>query len=385
LKVLHVSPSFFPAGHYGGPTYSTHSLCNSVAQLPDVELKVLTTDSDGPRRMSVQAISQHPPVGYEVEYCRRWFQPDIAPEMFLRLYSQIRWANVVHLTSVYSASTIPTMLLCRLLHKPLVWSTRGALQRWGQDRRTRIKAAWEVICNALCEPHRVLLHTTSRQEAVDSAARIPRARVAEIPNGIDLPNLNGDRHARNPAELSILYLGRLHPIKGIENLLAAMAKLKQPARLAICGTGEVAYQDRLRSMVQDLGLNNSVKFQGRVDGVVKDGCFNEADVCVVPSYQENFCLVVAESLAHRVPVIASTGTPWQRVEEIGCGLWIENQPDELAAAIDRAATMPLAEMGQRGRAWMQREYSWATIAQQMYRQYEALIETNAAPRHQRAA
>jgi glycosyltransferase involved in cell wall biosynthesis len=116
-----------------------------------------------------------------------------------------------------------------------------------------------------------------------------------------------------------------------------------------------------------------VTFHGPVSGEVKERQFAEADVCVVPSYKENFCMVVAESLAHGVPVVASLGTPWSRLEEMGCGLWVSNEEDQLAAAIDRIGEMTLREMGARGRDWMVRDFSWQTVADRMMAEYLALM------------
>jgi len=73
-------------------------------------------------------------------------------------------------------------------------------------------------------------------------------------------------------------------------------------------------------------------------------------------------------------VIASHGIPWERVVEKGCGLWVGNEPEDLAAAIDRAAAMPLSEMGRRGRAWMEQDYSWSQVAAEMIAEYERRIE-----------
>src|SRR5437867_10893264 len=111
---------------------------------------------------------------------------------------------------------------------------------------------------------------------------------------------------------------------------------------------------------------------GPVVGTAKRTLFESADVVVVPSYAESFCVVVAEALAHGVPVIASRGTPWRRVEEIGCGLWVENDPESLAVAIEQISRMPLREMGRRGREWMAKEFSWDKQAQQVLTCYKTL-------------
>jgi glycosyltransferase involved in cell wall biosynthesis len=211
---------------------------------------------------------------------------------------------------------------------------------------------------------------------LESVKRIPNAQAAVIPNGVELPKLNGVQKQRKDNELRILYLGRLHPIKGIENLLRALPALQTNARLSICGEGETAYQKQLQLLAHDLGLNGRVKFHGRVEGQAKEQQFKEADLCVVPSFKENFCIVVAESLARGVPVVASRGTPWQGLVERECGLWVDNSSEELAKAMDLAAHLPLVEMGRRGREWMGREFGWETIAAQMVGQYRSLIEAN---------
>ncbi len=343
--------------------------------MPGVELRVLTTDSDGPRRVDVKGFPVKLSEGYDVYYCRRWFGADIAPRMFWRLPQMIRWADVVHLTAVYSPPTIPTLALCRLFRKPVMWSTRGALQSWRARTRKKFKSVWEKTCDLFCSPERVMLHVTSEPERVVSVERIKHASTVVISNGIEAPELNGRQRPQRDASLRLLYLGRLHPIKGIENLLKAMATMTNGMTLSICGEGEADYQARLKSLAGELDLNRRVTFHGRVDGEAKEQQFAQADLCVVPSFTENFCNVVAESLARGVPVIASKGAPWARVTEVDCGLWVDNDAATLAGAIHQMQAMPLREMGERGRQWMQREFSWPHVATQMFQQYETLIAT----------
>ena len=376
MKILHVTPSFYPATYYGGPIYSTYALCNALAANPEIELRVLTTDTAGLRRVERLPVDDFPirmPAGYNVYYCRRLLGADIAPGLIARLWGMIRWTDVVQLTAVYSPPTIPTLLLCALLRKPVVWSTRGALQPWSRGLKKNI---WDKICNSLCRPNRVVLHATSETESLESLKRISRARAVVIPNGVDVPNANAAEPTKD-GEFRLLYLGRLHPIKGLENLLRAMARVPANVKLSICGDGQAVYREKLETLTLELGLSTRVNFHGQVEGEIKEQCFKEADWCVVPSFQENFCMVVAEALARGVPVIASRGTPWARVEEIGCGLWIDNDEGSLADAITRAANLHSKEMGQRGREWMKREFSWTVIAEQMLSQYQELIEATA--------
>ncbi len=374
MKILHITPSFFPATGYGGPTSSGYGLCNSLVDIPGIELKVITTDSDGPfgNRFPVRSFPLRMPAGYDVYYCRRWFGADIAPEQLWRLPSMILWADVVHLTAVYSPPTIPTLLVCKLLRKPVVWSLRGALQRWQGTSRTRTKKAWESICNILCDRSRVVFHLTSEEEASASIASLKRASSIVIPNGVDIP-ASSERAFRPGGRLRLLYLGRLHPIKGLENLLHALERLDEKVSLAICGNGDPIYEAQLKALTRDLSLNERVKFHGRISESERQNFFGNADACVIPSYSENFGMVVAESLAAGVPVVASTGTPWKRLDENGCGLWVQNSAEELATGIQCLLRLSLPDMGRKGRAWMQREFSWAGVGERMVSQYAELI------------
>jgi glycosyltransferase involved in cell wall biosynthesis len=120
-------------------------------------------------------------------------------------------------------------------------------------------------------------------------------------------------------------------------------------------------------------LTDRVKFHGHVTGEAKEQQFREADLCIVPSFKENFCTVVAESLARGLPVVTSRGTPWQAIEDIGCGMWVANDPESLSRAIERAAHLPLREMGLRGRQLIAQEYSWTGVIEEMMAQYRLLI------------
>lgn len=377
MNILQVIPSFYPALAWGGPIQSTYSLCNALAQRNDVKLCVLTTDASGPKlndRLKVKSTPTDFSEGYRVYYCRRDLGSSFSVTMLRRLLPMIRWADVVHLTAVYSAPTIPTLVVCKLLNKPVVWSPRGALQRWEYSSRPFLKRFWEMICNALCNKERVTLHVTSEKEKLESLGRIGRASVVVIPNGVDAFAWEREHSQGRAKSLRLLYLGRLDRIKGIENLLAAVKESDSSVTLVICGDGGNGYAGHLRALTHELGIADRVKFQGHVTGEEKARCFADSDVFVMPSFSESFGLSAAEALSHGLPVIVSKGTPWNEVEKVGCGLRVDNTPQSLANAFSRIRQMPLEEMGRRGREWMSREFAWDVIAGKMFKVYEGLVE-----------
>jgi glycosyltransferase involved in cell wall biosynthesis len=199
-------------------------------------------------------------------------------------------------------------------------------------------------------------------------------RTAVIPNGVEVPP-EAPRPA--PSEtLRVLFLGRLHPIKGLANLVAACRLLVERGErrfhLTIAGGGDPAFVSELERAVLSGALDDRVTFAGEVPPSEKARWFAAADLFVMPSFTENFGLAIAEALAHGVPVVAGRGTPWERLVDQDAGLWVPNDPESLADAIQAMRSRPLVEMGARGRAWMERELGWARVATDMIALYDKL-------------
>lgn len=382
MKVLHITPAYYPATYWGGPIFTVYALNNELAKLPGVTVRILTTDTAGPKltqRLNSSKLAgqcQHP--NQEVLITPRIAGASVSLEMLWKLPSLIGWAEVVHLTAIYSFPTLPTLLICRMLRKPVVWSPHGAVQdvyEWPGSKRKGLKRAWEALCNLLIVPGKAVTHVISERERVATQTRIPKAKSVIVPNGVDIPNAIPNRSWMPEGKLRLLYLGRLSPKKGIENLLHMMALLNDPAIvLFIYGNGDGVYATSLHDLAIKLGVfDRTVFFLGHVDGEKKEQAFFQSDVCIVPSYTECFCMVIAEALAHGVPVIASHGTPWEKIEEKRCGLWVDNSPESLAQAVIGIRTMKLETMGHLGREWMKLEFSWHSVAHNMFMLYKQVV------------
>jgi glycosyltransferase involved in cell wall biosynthesis len=196
-----------------------------------------------------------------------------------------------------------------------------------------------------------------------------------IPNGVEIPpTLHREPRCER---LRLGFVGRLDRKKGIENLLAACRLLKERGgpifSLAIAGSGSSDYEAQIRREIDRLALGTDVAMLGDIRGEQKQQMFEQTDVVVVPSFTENFAIVVAEALAHGAAVIASTGTPWKELERVGCGLWVNNDPASLADAIAKIDSMPVAEMGERGRRWMAADFSWDKCASEMNALYKSML------------
>jgi len=182
----------------------------------------------------------------------------------------------------------------------------------------------------------------------------------------------------------LLFLSRVHPKKGIETLLRAWARVEGQNPdwdLKIVGVGAPEYLDDLSTLVAKLGLSRA-SLPGPLYGTDKQKVYDEADLFILPTHSENFGLVVAEALASGCPAIVTRGAPWAGLEQHGCGWWIAHSVEEMATTLQDALKRPaaeLSEMGTRGRLWMQKEFSWRGISEQMAEAYEWTLHGGRVP------
>lgn len=378
LRVLHIAPTFYPATYWGGPIFSTKMICEAVSEDPDFGVNVLTTDAAGPGRNERLVVGpgwQHYAPGYRVKFFRRQFGHATAPALLGPLIDEIRRADVVHLTSAYSFPVLPTLLAARTLGKPLVWSPRGAIQatlEWSNAPKRRFKNIYHSLAYHAA-PKNLVVHATADSEALACEAAMPGVKTVIIPNGVDVPPLvESNRIRHNDSKVRLLFMSRIHPKKGLDRLIDAMSDLPDHFQLAIYGTGDPGYIKDLKQRAAPLGPR--VDFMGHVDGDDKRKAFEASDLFVLPSFSENFGIVVAEALAHAVPVLTTNATPWRRLAEIGCGTVIDASNDDIARSISELAAEDLAGMGARGRTWMLEEYSREAVGQSFRKLYRSLAE-----------
>jgi glycosyltransferase involved in cell wall biosynthesis len=226
-------------------------------------------------------------------------------------------------------------------------------------------------------------HATSSVERGDIRRFGVSVPVLEIPHGINQPSVCAEIKQLKD-HFTVLSLGRLHPVKGLDQLITAWAGIEQafPSwRLRIVGPDDVGYGANLKAKIEQLGLRN-IQIHPPVYGAVKEKVMAEADLFVLPSLTENFAMTVAESLAAGVPVIASKAAPWQGLETEHCGWWIDHGSAPLIDALITAMSLPEFErrqMGSRGKDWMARDFSLEGASKNYLDAYEWLLSGGVKP------
>ena len=367
LRAVHIVAGLDP--RHGGPAYSVPRLCEAL-HTRGTDVRILTV-----REMNTPLES--PITAYPQDFADIPFLRSLRMSSGLAKAARIavRASDLVHVHGLWLMPNVYAGQVAAATGRPLVVTPRGMLAPEALAFSARKKRLFWRFLQKPAYARAAVWHATCEAEAEEIRAFGIRAPIAIIPNGIDIPQSPVRSVTRQTALRTILFLGRLHPMKGLPDLVAAWSRLAQERSdwiLRIVGPDEGGHRMELEKMVQQGGVPRVV-FDSSVHSAEKARVFQEADVFVLPTQNENFGLAVAEALAAGIPAIVSHGAPWSGLETERCGWWVKRGAAPLLEALREATALPDTErhaMGLRGRAWMERGFAWESVAAQMLLVYQ---------------
>ncbi|MFZ4398084.1 MAG: glycosyltransferase [Kiritimatiellia bacterium] len=353
----------------GGPSYTVPALATAVARhgvrvclvstaaRPGVELNL-----PPPEMVSTRLVPADAGLGLRF------------PAAIAQVVRQTE-AKLIHVHGLWMPATFLTARFARRYRIPLVISPRGMLEPWAWKHSAWKKRPVWWLWEQRNLQSAAILHATATEEA-DSFRQLGlRNPIAVIPNGVDLP----DPAAMNLPPLAadgrrtILFLSRIHPKKGLVNLVAAWQKVRCTGwRVVVAGPDTEGHLDEIRKRAQQAGVADDFVFTGAVYGADKWKLYRQADLFVLPTFSENFGVSVAEALAMGVPAITTKGAPWKCLADQRCGWWVDVGVEPLAAALQEAMQLSDEQrhaMGRRGAAMVRERFSWNRIGLEMAQVY----------------
>lgn len=257
-----------------------------------------------------------------------------------------------------------------------VVSPRGMLEPPARQLRGwRKRAAWALYQRRDLQTA-TFLHATHDREKQEFPRLGLTPPAVVIPNGVDVPACH--QRPGGAGHRTALYLGRIHPIKGLPELIEAWARVAPRGwRMRVVGPGAPAYRADVAALIETAGLGETWHLEGPVDGEEKWRLLREADLFILPTRSESFGMAVAEALACGVPVLTTTGAPWSGLVTRRCGWWVHRSPAALAAALSEAVALRPDQrqaMGARGRAWMTADFGWKEIGRRMAGAYAEILD-----------
>jgi glycosyltransferase involved in cell wall biosynthesis len=372
LHSVHVVPSI--SEEASGPSYSVPRLCESLV------------DDGGRVTLAVldRNIMPFPPAFLKT------FQGGYGPKRLGRSPAMHKWLketaarhemDIIHNHSLWMMPNVYPGWAARRFNIPFVVSPRGTLSRWAMNSGSVVKRGfWPLVQRPALEAV-TCFHATAESEYRDVREAGFRQPVAIVPNGIDLPTW---QPRISPSPRTLLFLGRIHPVKGLDTLLRAwqvvMSKFPE-WQLRIAGPDNAGYLGQMRRLAAELRLER-LEFAGALYGTDKWQAYQQADLFVLPTHSENFGMSVAESLAAGTPAIVTKGGPWEALNNHRAGWWIESGMESLVATLESTLSVSFEElqaMGLRGREWMEREFSWRRTGQMMAETYRWILQGGQMP------
>lgn len=302
--------------------------------------------------------------------------------------------DVLHSHGLWMLPSRVALHWSRETGRPHVVSPHGMLDPWALRNsrwKKQLVATWYEdahLKEATC------LHALCQEELEGIRAYGLTNPVCVIPNGVTLST--GEAPARAPwqglveeGKRVLLYIGRLHPKKGVALLLEALGEMRRRNSslyrnwvLVIIGWDQGGYAALLRERVSALGLEQQVRFLGPLYGDDKAAALSHADAFVLPSLSEGLPMAVLEAWAYGLPVIMTPECHLPEGFTAGAAIEVTADPESLANGLctlfersdeDREA------MGQRGKELVRRRFTWPTVATQMREVYAWLAGDREKP------
>lgn len=293
--------------------------------------------------------------------------------------------DIFHINGVWDLILYLAFYISYKHNIPYVVSTHGMMEPWSLSQSKLKKSLVRGLITNKYLHDSVCIHATSESEAKSLRNLGFKNPIAVIPNGINLSQFPDHKRKINTKK-KILFLSRIHKKKGLENLIEAWSlidsKIKVNWCIEIYGNGKLNYLSKLENIIKKFSLNNSIKIKGPVYGNDKIKVFKSADFFVLPTFSENFGIVVAEALAFKLPVITTKGTPWRDLNRNGCGYCINIGVNPLKYSLEKMMLYSDKErfkMGEIGRSLVKNKYSMESVGKDFNDLYNWINGKNIKP------
>lgn len=361
----------------GGPARSITGLVSSLAlsdQIEKIDLTTLESPSPLFRSMGNDKINLNFFPSSFLDYSKS-----------LDIALQKKDVDLFHGHGLWNLPIHQMAKIARQKQKPYILSIRGMLEPWSLEQSKFKKKLAMLLYQHQDLKLATCLHATGQME-VDSIHGLGYENpIAHIPNGISIADYPLKNYPYKSAK-TILFLSRIHPKKGIEILIDAWQLLdenmKEQWQIKIAGNGEKDYIEFLKNLIFEKGLTDKIEIIGSKFGQEKLQAYHEADLFVLPTYSENFGIVVAEALSCGIPVITTKGTPWQDLEEYNAGSWIDIGVMPLKETLGRYLKKDpseLEQMGKNGRKLIEDKYSIESVGNKFIELYQWILNKTEKP------
>lgn len=364
MKVVHYIHSIDKKA--GGTATFLQLLANNISN--DIKISIATGVCFNPINIPNASVKY-----FSLEL-KNWFTLKRAFSTYLKMVKP----DLVHINGIWTPQNWLFQKESQKLGIEVILSPHGMLEPYILKRNSLKKKLALFLYQNKAIKKVNYLHSTANSEFKQIRKLGYKQLNTIIPNGINIADIKTKQAFFNAEFKNILFLSRVHPKKGIELLIDAVSELNsQNVNVVIAGEGNENYIESLKKLVKVKGVEKQFSFVGGVYGKKKEELFNQADVFVLPTYSENFGIVVVEALAANIPVITTKGTPWEELNLNNCGWWIDLSVNNLKDSLETVISMrpdELKQMGARGRSLVEENYDIKKVTHKMIEFYHWIYD-----------
>jgi glycosyltransferase involved in cell wall biosynthesis len=359
----------------GGTSTFVELTLNELSKFAEVSL--LTLGSDNPINLD-RNIS--------INFCNKSFPYIMSFSKELKKLLKKSYFDIYHGNGIWEYPIHMMVQQAIKNKKPYIISPHGMLEPWALSHKNIKKKTALTLYQYNDLKRANCIHALSQTELKNIRKLKLYNPIAVISNGINTLKLKPNLYNKNTDKKNILFLSRIHKIKGLDNLINAWniipSDLRKNWNLRIIGTGEMNYLKTIQRLIDSLNLGKEIKLVGSKFDQEKIFEFQNSELFVLPSYSEGFPIAVLEALACGLPVITTKGTPWEELITYNAGWWIDIGIEPLATALTEAMSLNDEEritMGLNGRKLVEEKYSIDSVAQKIVQLYEWILGKREKP------
>ncbi len=374
MNIVTIVPYFYPAWAYGGPAKLVYDSSRYVSDNGHT-VHILTSDAyDSKKRMPKQKRIL-PTKTLVVRYFRNInntlaykFNIFFTPGFFVAAIFEVWWADIVHMHDFYTAQNAWAALLSVIFRKPYIISVHGCLELTRMQQRSLFKQMYLFLFGKFMLIRATAVIATSANEAAAYRSfGVDPKRIIRLQHGVNSQEFettvtkSAAREALQLPKKSVIvtFLGRIHAIKGLDLLVAAIDILRSEKIHFVIAGSDDGYKETLKTDIATRGLAHKITLMGTCFGQEKAALFKASDIFVYPSYSEGFSLGILEAASIGLPLVITTGCHFDTIARVGAGKVVPPDSNMLAQAIAALADAPSErkKCGNNARQLVERKYS----------------------------
>ncbi len=371
--VSHLDPK------YGGLSAAVPALARKLAEDPALDVSIAAFCAEQ-ERCGSEGFAPDQVTNWPVSR-KPWIRNPTLRDAFAE---QLRQVDGLHIHGLWEQSTAVAAQTARKLRIPYVLSAHGMLEPWALANKRLKKLVYSRFVERTNVARAACLHALTQAEAEQYIRFGARCPIAVIPNAVQIPEIRDaslfrQRFPELEGKRLVLFLGRLHPKKGLDLLVSAWSELARTwpdARLVLAGPDCEGTQAQLEKVIKRHTLTSSLVFTGMLSAEMKWAALAAAECFVLPSYSEGLSVSILEAMGAGLPVIVTRQCNMPEVDELQTGWQIEPDVKQLTTALNHClSNSPEANrhIGARGAELIQDSYSWATVTKKMSDLYQWVL------------